>query len=209
MQSTMSKRGPLYACLIYLSFTLLCFGFYHARTLQGDIDHHILSGEMFGTPAALKERGLQPLYRGPGMTGWDGQFYYYMANDILALKDTPQHIDAPSYRYQRIGLSLYTAIVAKLLWRDWVSPSLFFWSYLGLLLAAVWAGARLFQRLGASPYLILFWVLGVGPQITLFNALPDAAADAFMILALSALCASRVVGAAVLFAFAPRMEMLT
>jgi hypothetical protein len=202
MPSTTSPRGALPACLIFLSFTLLCFGFYHARTLQGDINHHILAGEMFGVPADLKARGLEPLYHGKGMTGWDGQFYYYMANDILALKDTPQHIDAPSYRYQRIGLSLYTAVVAKLLGRDWVSPSLFFWSYLGLLLVAVWAGARLFQRLGASPYLILLWALGVGPQITLFNALPDAAADAFMIIGLSALCASRVFLGAILFSMA-------
>lgn len=202
MPTMIHKRGAWYACLIYLFFTLLCFGFYHARTLQGDINNHILAGEMFGVPAELKARGLEPLYRGPGMTGWDGQFYYYMANDILATKDTPHHIDAPSYRYQRIGLSLYTAIVAKLLGRSWVSPGLFFWSYLALLLVAVWAGARLFQRFDASPYLILLWALGVGPQITLFNALPDAAADAFMILAMASLFMGRVFASAVLFSFA-------
>ena len=196
------NRTSLIVALIFLAYTLVSFGFYQARTLNGDINNHILAGEMFGVPAALKDRGIKPLYYGAGQTGWDGQFYYYMSNDILAQKDTRVHIDAPSYRYQRIGLSLYAATIAKALGLDWVSPTTFFISYLFLILVATWAGANLFSRLGLHPYIILLWSLSVGTQVTLFNALPDAAADAFLILALSALYTRRYALSVIPFVFA-------
>ncbi len=173
-------------CLIFIVYTLGTFGFYYERTLQGNISNHILPAELFGVPKALKARGIEPLYHG-AETGWDGQFYYYMSNDLLGIKDTAAHIDSPSYRYQRIGLSLYSALIAKITARDWVSPKFFFLNYFFLILVATWFGARLFDKLTSRPVLILLWSLCVGTQITLFNALPDAAADAFLILALSAL----------------------
>lgn len=194
-------RSSLAVTLLFLVVTMSLFSVYTARTLRGNIDNHILSSEMFGVPAALRDHGLRPLY-GPKESGWDGQFYYYMSNDLLARKDTPQHIDAPSYRYQRIGMSLLAAIVAKLSFQHWVSPATYFFTYLGLIAAATFAGARLLSRFGAHPVLILLWSFSVGTQLTLFNALPDAAADAFLILALSALFARRVAWSIVPFAFA-------
>jgi hypothetical protein len=188
--------------LVFLCYTLISFSIYKERTLNGDIDNHILSGEMFGVPIDLKNRGIKPLFYGPGQTGWDGQFYYYMSNDVFALKDTASHIDSNAYRYQRIGLSLYAAIIAKILGFDWVSPTTFFISYLFLIIAATWAGARLFSKIGRHPALILFWSLSVGTQITLFNALPDAAADAFLILALSSVYVKRYTLSVIPFVFA-------
>jgi len=185
------NKKYLLILIVFLTYTLGSFGFYHARTLGGDLNNHILSGEMFGVPVELEERGIKPLYYGPGQTGWDGQFYYYMSNDIFGAKDTAEHIDAPSYRYQRIGLSLYTFIVSQLLGQDWVSPTSFFVSYLLLVALAVWIGSRLLATLGIHPAWILLWGMGVGTQITVFNALPDAAADAFLILALAAVVAKR------------------
>lgn len=178
--------------LIFAIYTLISFGIYEARTLNGNINNHILSGDMFGVPAALKEHGIKPLYYGAGNTGWDGQFYYYISNDIFALKDTSIHIDAPSYRYQRVGLSLYVATISSMLGNDWVSPATFFISYFCLILSATFVGALLLMRFGANPVLILLWSFSIGTQITLFNALPDAAADAFLILALGALFSGRL-----------------
>lgn len=195
------NKMKLFVVFIFLIYTMLTFGIYQARTLNGDINNHILSGEMFGVPMTLKDKGLTPLYTGPKETGWDGQFYYYMSNDIFALKDTPTHIDSPSYRYQRVGLSLYTAIVAKAIGMNWVSPTVYFVSYLFLLLAATWVGANLFSKLGVSPLLILLWSLSVGTQVTLFNGLPDAAADAFLILALSAIFSKKYFLSVIPFAF--------
>ncbi|MDN0076830.1 hypothetical protein QU481_18445 [Crenobacter sp. SG2303] len=177
-------RPSLLVAFVFLFFTLTSFSIYLTRTLNDDINNHILAGDMFGVPSELREHGVKPLYYGPGQTGWDGQFYYYIANDILALKDTANHIDAPSYRYQRVGLSLFVAIVSAITGNNWVSPSTFFVSYFCLLLVATLVGASLFVRFGLSPFLILLWSLSVGTQITLFNALPDAAADAFLIIAL-------------------------
>lgn len=185
-------RASFICAFIFVIYTLSSFGVYEARTLNGDINNHILSGDMFGIPAAIKEHGIQSLYYGAGNAGWDGQFYYYMSNDVFALRDTSIHIDAPSYRYQRIGLSLYVATISNLLGNDWVSPTTFFISYFCLILAATFVGARLFVRFRANPALILLWSLSIGTQITLFNALPDAAADAFLILALGALFSGRV-----------------
>lgn len=190
------------AVLIFAMYALSSFGIYCARALNGKSANHILIGEMFGMPDAIKARGVQPMYYGPGQTGWDGQFYFYMANDVLGRKDTPAHVDAPSYRYQRIGLSLYANTVSKLAGRDWVSPNFYLVSYFALLLAATWAGARIFAGLGASPLWILFWSLSVGTQVTLFNGLPDAAADAFLILAVWALLRQRIALSVIPFALA-------
>ena len=192
---------PLAICAIFLLVTLIAFELYLHRTLKGDINYHILSGEMFGVPEALQQKGVKPLYYGPGPTGWDGQFYYYIANDLLGLKDTPEHIDAPSYRYQRVGLSLYTAIAATLAGQDWVSPRTFFISYFLLVLGATWCGAMLFSRLSVDPALILLWSLSAGVYLTLFNALPDAAADAFLIFGLSAIFAGSFALAAIVLIF--------
>lgn len=194
-------RSSFFVGLIFLVVTLGIFGFYQTNTLEGSINNHMLSSEMFGIPDQLKAHGLTPLY-GPTQSGWDGQFYYYMSNDIMGIKDTAKHIDAPSYRYQRIGLSLYAAAVAKLGGSDWVSPASFFFSYLALLCAATVAGAYLFKRFGAHPAWILLWSFSIGTQITLFNALPDAAADAFLILALALLFSGRLAWSVIPFAMA-------
>lgn len=194
------KRWSAAAVLFFLVYTLASFGIYCARTLHGDVANHILAAEMFGTPVELKARGVKPLFNGPNVTGWDGQFYYYMSNDVLARKDTAAHIDAPSYRYQRVGLSLYAKTVATLTGRDWVSPQFFFASYFLLILAATWVGSRLLARFGGNPALILLWSLSIGTQVTLFNALPDASADAFLILALAALFSGRTALSVIPFA---------
>ena len=170
--------------MVFVIVTAIQFGVYSQRTLGGNIDHFMLPAKMFGVPEDLEKRGVTVLFEGEKQTGWDGQFYYYMSNDLLAQKDTAEHIDASAYRYQRIGLSLYVAIVAKLTGQDWVSPKTFLFSYFALILAATLVGAVLLASNNLSAWLILLWSLSAGTQVTLFNGLPDAAADSFFILAL-------------------------
>lgn len=198
----LSKVRPWLITLVFVIYTLLSFGIYLERTLQGDINNHILAGDMFGMPEDIKDRGIKPLYYGPGNTGWDGQFYYYISNDLLGLKDTPIHIDSPSYRYQRMGMSLFAALTAKIALQDWVSPAWYFWSYFFLLTFATYVGGAIFYRLAGNSALILLWSLSVGTQITLFNALPDAAADAFLIIAIALMMRKHYLASAVPFAFA-------
>ncbi|UJR53174.1 hypothetical protein [Dickeya zeae] len=176
--------SALMLCLITLTV-------YMQGTLNGNLDYHVLPAKMFGIPNELAKKGIEPLYFGEKETGWDGQFYYYMSNDLLGVKDTPRHIDVPSYRYQRIGLSLYTAVIAKITGNDWVSPVLYYTSYLFLVMIAVWAIGRI--TLINNGWLVsgFIWVAGVGTQVTLLNGLPDAAADSFLILGTLALLLSR------------------
>lgn len=197
LKKTFRFFGP---SLLFLVLTLSFFHVYKNRVLEGNINYHMLTSEGFGIPADLAHHGLQPFYH--NLDGsWDGQFYYFMANDLLGQKDSAQHIDAPSYRYQRVGLSLYSAILAKITGQNWVSPAFFFYSYLLLLTVATGVGAILFSARGLSPYVILLWSLNAGVQMTLYNALPDAAADAFLLMALAALYWRRAELASIAFIF--------
>ena len=197
------SRGNIFIILIaFTVYTIGSFSIYLERTLQGDINKHILAGGMFGIPEELEARGIEPIYPAPEDSGWDGQFYYYIANDIFGLKDTVEHIDGAPYRYQRVGMSLLASIVSKVLFQDWVSPTTFILTYFLLISAATLAGALLIRRYGGYPALVLLWSCSVGTQVTLFNALPDAAADAFLILALFALAHKRYVLSIIPFTFA-------
>lgn len=182
----------MFIVLITGIYTSLTFSIYLHRTLKGEVNHHILSAKMFGVPHVLQAHGVTPFYQTKTDAGWDGQFYYYMSNDLSGRLDTAEHIDTPSYRYQRIGLAVYVATIAKLCGLEWVSPRTYIVLYFCLIILATWVGARLFQDRSISPFWILIWSLSVGTQLTLFNALPDAAADAFLILAMAALWRDRV-----------------
>lgn len=179
--------GTSVVILLTFIYTALTFSIYIDRSLNQNLNNHILSSSMFGVPDVLAKHGLVPFYQTKADAGWDGQFYYYMSNDLKGGADTIKHIDTPAYRYQRIGLALYIATVAKLCGLQWVSPKTYFVLYFVLILLATFMGAQVFASGGISPYWILLWSLSVGTQLTLFNALPDAAADAFLIIAMSAL----------------------
>lgn len=202
MLKALTTKSVWIAVLITALYTMLSFQVYLARGLDNNVDNHILSSAAFGVPAALADKGLRPFFQDNREQGWDGQFYYYIANDILARRDTARHIDSPSYRYQRVGLSLYAAIAATVTGQDWVSPKGFLASYFALVLAATLLGGCFLLSLGISAYVILFWSLNVGTQLTLFNALPDAAADAFLIIGLCALAYRQTAAATAAFVFA-------
>jgi len=66
--------------------------------LNGNFDHYLMQADRWGMPEEIKQHGVTPLYLDEWNSGWDGQFYYYIANDLLGYKDTPEHIDADAYR---------------------------------------------------------------------------------------------------------------
>jgi len=174
--------------LVTLGSSLFIMTAYLYHPLRfGTFNQHFLPAKMFGVPEELAEKGIKPLYVEPKECGWDGQFYYYIANDVLGLKDTSKHIDADAYRYQRIGLPLLAKVLSLVVLRDWVSPVIYYLTSLLLILGAAVTGASFFKEKGVLPYWILIWSLGVGTQLTLMNGLPDAAADSLLIMALVAL----------------------
>lgn len=156
--------------------------FLSSKLLLGHFSQFMLPSDMFGLPTKLREHGLTTFFHVPA--GWDGQFYYAMSNDVLALRDTVAHIDTPAYRYQRIGIPLIANIVSKLMGQTWVSPLTYYSTNLGLVLLATMLGSRWFQQRGCSPCMILLWSLAAGVQVTILNGLPDAGADALLVLAL-------------------------
>lgn len=177
------KNGLLYISAVTMVHSAILL-IYMFNTLQGDIKYHFLPSNMFGVPTELSKRGITPLYYGANECGWDGQFYYYMSNDVFALKDTPQHLDSNAYRYQRIGLSLWAALISIIALQSWVSPAIYYFSNLLITLVGSWCGIKLLNSFNINSAWILCWSLGVGTQVTIMNGLPDAAADAFLIIGL-------------------------
>ncbi|EWY42829.1 hypothetical protein N825_01175 [Skermanella stibiiresistens SB22] len=158
---------------------------------RGRMEWHVMPAQAWGVPAELAARGIVPLYHRDGEVGWDGQFYYYMSNDLLATTDASLHIDTPPYRYQRVGLSLTAYALSILTIQDWVSPFTYYLANLLLVVTATYVLAAFLvgRRLPVWPALL--WSLSAGVQVTLLNGLPDAAADAYMIMAIVAFLSGR------------------
>jgi hypothetical protein len=186
MKNRIALLGPLASVIVTLGFCILVLFVYVPKTLQGDFNKHFLPSEMFGITAELRNHGLTALYS-KLESGWDGQFYYSISNDIFAQKDTPQHLDAAAYRYQRVGLPLLANLISKVTFQSWVSPATYYLTSLLLVLLATFMAARYFQANGVSSLWSLVWSLGFGTQVTMLNGLPDAAADAMLIIALVSL----------------------
>ncbi|NQE51537.1 hypothetical protein [Herbaspirillum rubrisubalbicans] len=189
------------AVLITLSLTFT----YVNGVLQGNFRHIFLPSKMWGIPEKVAAHGFDEFFQDDTNQGWDGQFYFFIANDPLALADTEQHIDSDAYRYQRIGLPLLANLTAKLSGQDWVSPTTYYITNLGLLFVATFLGAFFFRSRGINPCWILLWTLGMGTQVTQLHGLPDGAADALLIIALICL----VNGRTVLYGVAATFAVLT
>lgn len=187
--------------LLTVALHLLAMGMYLHNALSGQIDFHILPAEMFGVPRALAEKGIEPFYYGRGISGWDGQFYYYISNDLFARGDTPVHVDANAYRYQRPGLSLFASLIATLTLQGWVSPAAYYASYLILVFFGTLAAGAVLRRYGAHPAWAMLWSIGIGTQLTILNGLPDAAADAFLLISIALLLSGWRAVAAISFSF--------
>ncbi|WP_206612150.1 hypothetical protein [Aureimonas ureilytica] len=164
---------------------------YLAGEIRGLLAWHVLPALVFGIPKAMIAHGMPILYETPGHVGWDGQFYYYIANDLRLTADTISHLDSPTYRYQRIGLALAANFVALLTLQSWVTPFIYWGTNVLLVAAGAFALASIIKRLTLPVPLALLWSLGAGVQVTVLNGLPDAAGDAFFLIALACLMNER------------------
>jgi hypothetical protein len=159
--------------------------FHTQGPLHGKWNQYLIPGGLYSAPAKIEAHGYDSeIYVDPRTPGWDGQFYYYMANDPLALADTEKHMDMPAYRYQRIGVPLVAYIVSKITGRDWVSPTLYFAVTLLLMTAAAYSLASYAASLGYSPYWALVWSTGGSALFTIAFGFVDGASDALLIIAL-------------------------
>lgn len=143
----------------------------------------ILPGYHFGVPEQLAEKGYLPNQE----IGWDGQFYYLQSNYLLPDSEAYDHIDAPPYRYQRIGLPIVARLLSEIVGDDYVTPHTFLLASLPFVGIAMGALAAWLVAHRCSPLWCLGWAANVGIPICLLHGQPDPLADAFFILAMLAL----------------------
>ena len=175
------------ACVLLTAMvSIYTMATYVKGPLNGNFDHYLMQADRWGMPEAIREHGVTPLYLDGWNSGWDGQFYYYIANDLLAQKDTASHIDADAYRYQRIGIPILSKLLSLALFQEWVSPFIYYLTHFLLILLGTAVAARFFVEQGVPVYWIIPWSMGMGTQISLLNGLPDGAADALLILGMVA-----------------------
>ena len=189
----LGTRHSLGLVVLNLTVIVTLFLIYFSNYLNERLQNAFLTSTNFGVPPNLTSKGITPLFTEYNQSGWDGQFYYYISNDILNQAGTSAYIDSPSYRWQRAGFAIVVNAISKLFGQDWVSPLLYFTVYFALLAFALVIGAKLFMLFGQSANLILLWGLSIGTVVTIFNGLPDAAADCFLIVALFAYAKNKLV----------------
>ena len=95
---TKVNKHASWAAAATLIVALLSIALYSRFTLRGNFDWFTLPGEKFGIPRSLASQGIITIPIDLGYDGWDGQFYYSIANDLFANEDTLGHIDDPPYR---------------------------------------------------------------------------------------------------------------
>ena len=139
----------------------------------GDPGALIVPGQDFADYARLPPN----IYVYPG-TGYDGQMYFYLAQDplltgkVASRGDMSAHdIDHIAYRYQRI-------LLPALGWlTSWGHPRLLEWTLplinLFAVLAAGFLLARFLAARGRSPWLSLVYMLSLGVMAGVVNDLAD------------------------------------
>ena len=144
-----------------------------------------LMSELFGVPSTTAATGILPVYRWEA--GWDGQFHYHQSNDPFMRGDAREHIDNPSYRYQRNLIPLLAYATSRLVGCE-VTPPLWY-QFIQLTFVAVGFGALwwLLREHGLAPQLAIAWLCAGGLLLSLFRGLPDGPSDALFILSLCGL----------------------
>jgi hypothetical protein len=144
-----------------------------------------LMSEVFGVPPSTAAAGVLPVYRWEA--GWDGQFHYHQSNDPFMRGDAREHIDNPSYRYQRNLIPFLAYATSRMVGCD-VTPPLWY-QLVQLTFVAIGFGALawLLGENGIPSPLALLWVCTGGLLWSLFRGLPDGPSDALFILSLCGL----------------------
>jgi hypothetical protein len=107
-------------------------------------------GERSVTPPSLSDLSL---YRFPQSPGYDGQFYYFIAQDPFLKADSAQYVDNPPLRWRRILLPALARLLAM------GRRHLVARSYIGFVLASAFLGTYWLSRLCQSFGYDALWAL--------------------------------------------------
>ena len=168
----------------------------------------VISKDTFDHNPLLKDREdvRQALILRDG-GGYDGQFMYFATFDpfLRAFHTEParynQMMDAPPYRFGRIGFSLLTRIIARNHWQ--LYPVTMSTLVLGSLAACALALALVARKIGASPWWGLLALLVPGFYQSIQVDLPEPLAAAVLLGGYWCWLTQRRWPATLLFAFAP------
>ncbi|GHO44574.1 AZOBR_p60025 family cell surface glycopolymer formation protein [Ktedonospora formicarum] len=123
-------RPSVITALLYALFLITFSAYQHY-----DVSHYVHIGTVFSQ------------HDSHGNAGYDGQFFYYMVTDP---QHAPQHIDDPSYRYQRIIYPILTAILS--LGQQALVPYMLLLINFASIVASVEIAAYLLKRHQLSPW---------------------------------------------------------
>lgn len=203
-----SIRAKLDRPLALLGAIVAVWGIWAVAVVhRGEVDWMPRVGTMFldqGAGASATIDALRP--DAAGETGYDGQFFYYVALDPLHAE---KYIDAPAYRLGRIGYPALARVVSA--GQAGAVP----WALFLVNLAAVAAGTFLLARIlaarGVSPWFAVLYGTAPGLFIAVSRDLAEPLAYALAIAGLAVLGTGprRLVAAGVLFGLAGVTRELT
>ncbi len=182
-----------------LAFLVIGYGQSKAAGRKHTIDPSVFikAGSLFEAPALLPHQTV--IFR---PAGYDGQFFFYLAQDPLLTGKAAKpdevsspHIDDLAYRYQRILLPVLGWLTS------WGDPQVLQWSLpLINLIAVLGAGfllARFSVRHGRSPWLSLAFMLSLGVVVGVVDDLSDPLAAGLFVAGVVAWLEVRPVPAAI------------
>ncbi|ARU49522.1 hypothetical protein [Sulfurospirillum diekertiae] len=168
--------------IMYFFIVLTLIAYYVEVYLCGNYFWTFWPANYWGIPNIYSNFSFTPILGG-NERGWDGQFYYYISNDLLGIGDTYNHVDSPSYRWQRIGLPIFSKFLSLLMFSNIVLPIHFILANILITSVGFYFLIQYYRELGINPFIGLLWAFSLGVLITLTNGLPDAAADALCLIA--------------------------
>lgn len=172
------------------AFTLLITAVYVVYLLWvvgvnygGNINWLPVGSDFFGIPDKVQKAFNVDLLIKNGDCGWDGQFYYYMSNDLFGLNGYAQFVDNPPYRWQRIGLPLAAKLVSLVHLGKAVSVYDYLIANLIIIALGIYVFSKFLCEKNRSVLWVVPWCLSGGVLITMKSLLPDSAADALVVIA--------------------------
>lgn len=183
-------KGSIAISAFVFLYTYFSIMYYCGEYLYGNTFWLLWPSSYFGVPDSLHNiLNLNPFFKNE--MGWDGQYYYYISNDLFGIHDFNNYVDAPSYRWQRIGLPLLAKIFSSLTFSSVVTSTHYLLTNIFLISIASYFLASFLKKNSINVLYVLPWALSLGVQVTVTNGLVDAAADSLFILAFIALLEKR------------------
>jgi hypothetical protein len=176
------RSAFLPVALALLAYLVIGYGVGRPYGKEGDPSYFIRAGQIYQAPELLPPDSFIETD-----TGYDGQFFFYLAQDPLLRgkaatrhQVSSQHIDNVAYRYQRILLPLIGWATS------WGHPSVLQWTLplvnLAAVLAATWLLALFLRERERPAWAALAFPVSIGVLVGVFNDVSDPLAAALFVM---------------------------